>query len=1048
MRIYLRLLVAFLLLSAGNVVYAEAQQEKRVTGTVTSEGEPLPGVSVQVKGASSGTITDIDGNYSIEAPANGTIVFRFVGLRTVEQAVNNRNVINVTMESESKELEEVMVVAYATAKKYSFTGAASTMKAGEIEKLQTSSVSRVLEGTVSGVQASASSGQPGTDAEIRIRGIGSINASSAPLYVVDGVPFDGSVNSINPDDIASMTVLKDAASAALYGSRGANGVIIITTKQGQQDSKATVKVKATLGGSSRAVRDYDRVNTNQYFELYWEALRNQYAKSSDYTPATAAAQASKDLVTKLMGGGPNPYGTQYPQPVGTDGKLAAGARPLWNSDWSDAMEQQALRTELNLSVSGGGRANQYFFSAGYLNDKGIALESGYQRFNLRSNVTSEMTSWLKGSINLSFAHSMQNYPVSSDSKTSNVITAGRTMPGFYPIYEMNTDGSYKLDDNGDRIYDFGSYRPSGSMANWNLPATLPLDKSERMKDEFSGRTYLEATIIEGLKFKTSFNFDLINYNTLDYTNPKIGPALENGGGSSRLNSRTFSWTWNNIASYDKTIGDHHFNVLAGMEAYSYRYDELTASRTKMAQPDMPELVVGSQLTGGSGYRIDYALVGYLTQALYDYQNKYFFSASFRRDGSSRMPKANRYANFPSFSAAWVLTNESFMQNVEPLTSFKLRGSWGKLGNQEIGNYSYAPTMAAKYNYYFGNQKVIGMADNIVANDKIKWETTTITDVGFDASFWKGRISITFDWYNKLTSDILLKLAMPYTYIGFLDAPLQNAGKVQNRGWELSANYFDHKGDFSWNVGFNLSSVRNKIVDDSGGIDQKWETTINREGYPIGAYYGLKAIGIYRTEADLNRTNSKGEVIKQDGTMPALGDIMYEDTDDSGNVTSDDRVIIGNPFPKMSYSFNLGFSWKGIDVSTFWQGVAGIYRYNWSQATISNGGNMTTEWLDRWSEGNPNGSMPRLGNTENEVYSSFWLKKSDYLRLKNMEIGYTFPAHWLKGIGVQNVRFYVAGTNLLTFTPLKNYDPEKSSGDMRNDVHPNTRTYSFVVNVKF
>ena len=413
-----------------------------------------------------------------------------------------------------------------------------------------------------------------------------------------------------------------------------------------------------------------------------------------------------------------------------------------------------------------------------------------------------------------------------------------------------------------------------------------------------------------------------------------------------------------------------------------------------------------------------------------------------------MPKANRYANFPSFSAAWVLTNESFMQNVEPLTSFKLRGSWGKLGNQEIGNYSYAPTMAAKYNYYFGNQKVIGMADDIVANDKIKWETTTITDVGFDASFWKGRISITFDWYNKLTSDILLKLAMPYTYIGFLDAPLQNAGKVQNRGWELSANYFDHKGDFSWNVGFNLSSVRNKIVDDSGGIDQKWETTINREGYPIGAYYGLKAIGIYRTEADLNRTNSKGEVIKQDGTMPALGDIMYEDTDDSGNVTSDDRVIIGNPFPKMSYSFNLGFSWKGIDVSTFWQGVAGIYRYNWSQATISNGGNMTTEWLDRWSEGNPNGSMPRLGNTENEVYSSFWLKKSDYLRLKNMEIGYTFPAHWLKGIGVQNVRFYVAGTNLLTFTPLKNYDPEKSSGDMRNDVHPNTRTYSFGVNVKF
>ena len=315
MRIYLRLLVVSLLLFVGNIVYAEAQQEKRVTGTVTSEGEPLPGVSVQLKGASSGTITDIDGKYSIEVLATGTLVFRFVGMRTVEQPVNNRSVINVTLESESKELEEVMVVAYATAKKYSFTGAASTMKAGEIEKLQTSSISRILEGTVSGVQASAASGQPGTDAEIRIRGIGSINASSAPLYVVDGVPFDGSVNSINPDDISSMTVLKDAASAALYGSRGANGVIIITTKQGDQNTKATVKVKASLGGSNRAVRDYDRVSTDQYFELYWEALRNQYAKSADYTPATAATQASKDLVTKLMGGGPNPYGPQYAQPV-------------------------------------------------------------------------------------------------------------------------------------------------------------------------------------------------------------------------------------------------------------------------------------------------------------------------------------------------------------------------------------------------------------------------------------------------------------------------------------------------------------------------------------------------------------------------------------------------------------------------------------------------------------------------------------------------------------------------------------------------------------
>ncbi len=329
MKTNLRLLFTLLFVVSVVALRAGTMNDIRVSGTVVSEGDPLPGVSVLVKGTGVGTITGIDGKYSINVPSDGTLVFSFIGLKSVEHKVGGRSVINVELVPDSKQLEEVMVVAYATAKKYSFTGAASTVKGDEIAKLQTSSVSRALEGTVAGLQASAASGQPGTDATIRIRGIGSINASSAPLYVVDGVPYDGSVNSINPEDIASMTVLKDAASAALYGSRGANGVIIITTKQGQSDSKTTVNVKASFGGSNRAVRDYDRIGTDQYFELYWEALRNQYAlDTKNYTPQTAAIKASKDLVGKLMGAGPNPYGSKYPQPVGTDGKLADGAVPL------------------------------------------------------------------------------------------------------------------------------------------------------------------------------------------------------------------------------------------------------------------------------------------------------------------------------------------------------------------------------------------------------------------------------------------------------------------------------------------------------------------------------------------------------------------------------------------------------------------------------------------------------------------------------------------------------------------------------------------------
>lgn len=804
MNMNLRLLLASFAVLCASVLHAAQADDIRVSGTVVSEGEPLPGASVVVKGTGSGTVTDADGRYAITVPSASTLVFSFIGLQTREEKVDGRTRIDVDLLPDSELLDEVMVVAYATAKKYSFTGAASTVKGDEIARMQTSNVSRALEGTVPGLQASAASGQPGTDAEIRIRGIGSINASSAPLYVVDGLPFDGSINSINPEDIASITVLKDAASAALYGSRGANGVIIITTKQGHIDSKTTVSVKASFGGSNRAVRDYDRIGTNQYFELYWEALRNQYALNTDkYTPQSAAVQASKDLVPRLMGGGPNPYGPDYPQPVGTDGKLLPGARPLWNVNWQDAMEQQALRTEVGLNVSGGGPTNQYFFSAGYLNDKGIALESGYERFNLRSNITIEITKWLRGSVNMSYAHSIQNYPVSSDTKTSNVINAGRLMAPFYPIYQMNADGSYKRDSEGNLIYDFGSYRPSGSMANWNLPATLPNDKSERMKDELSARTFIEATIIEGLKFRTSFNFDLVNYNSLDYTNPKIGPAVNTGGGASREYTRTFSWTWNNIVTYDRTIGEHHFNVLAGEEAYSYRYDVLQAARSNMAVPDMPELAVGSLVTAGTGYRIDYSLLGYLLSAQYDYRDKYFFSASYRRDGSSRFAPETRWGNFWSIGASWRIDREDFMQSAADwLSALTLKASYGAQGNDNLGTY-YASS---------GLYTIVSQAgENALVSDRLatpglKWETNLNFNLGLEFSLFNNRFSGTLDFFQRRSKDLLYSRPLA-TSLGYTSVD-ENIGALKNTGFEIDLRgTLVHTRDFTWRLGLNLTHYK-------------------------------------------------------------------------------------------------------------------------------------------------------------------------------------------------------------------------------------------------
>nr|WP_240513613.1 SusC/RagA family TonB-linked outer membrane protein [Prevotella sp. P3-122] len=503
-----------------------------------------------------------------------------------------------------------------------------------------------------------------------------------------------------------------------------------------------------------------------------------------------------------------------------------------------------------------------------------------------------------------------------------------------------------------------------------------------------------------------------------------------------------------MLTYNNKWGEHNLSVLVGHSIQENRWDMTNISKQGFPTDNIYEMDGGSQNDQVSGSAEETRLQSFFGRINYNYGDRYMAEFNIRRDGSSRLPSSNRYATFPSFSAAWIISNEAFMQNIKWLSSLKLRGSWGKLGNQEIGNYAYTETLSAQGSYFFGDNKYIGMKTSKIANGNIKWETTTITDFGFDASFWGGRISVVFDWYNKETSDILLQLPMPSIFLGSLAAPYQNAGKVRNRGWELAGNYQDRQGDWQWQAGFSLAGVSNKIID-MNGQESISGSTINREGYAIGSYYALKAIGLYRTEDDLKRTNSEGKIITQNGQAPVLGDIMYEDFNDDGNINDEDRQIIGNPFPKLQYSFTLGASWKDFDLTTFWQGVSGLDRFNWDETTISNGGNKTSRWLDRYSATNTNASMPRMGGEYNNTYSSFWLTSGDYLRLKSLELGYTFRNNaTLAKIGVQSLRLYLAGSNLLTFTSLDDYDPEKSGTDTRNDVHPNIRSYSFGINVKF
>lgn len=981
---------------------AWAQNASAIRGKVIDAmGEPIIGATVKEKSVDGGVITDVDGNFTITARNGATLVVSFVGMQT--QEAKAKDGMTVTLKDDANLVDEVVVVGYGTQKKANLTGSVASVTSKDLADIPTANATNLLQGRLPGVTLTSNGGLAGGDTpEIRIRGIGTFG-NNDPMVLIDGVEASVShIQQIAAGDIDNVSVLKDAASAAIYGVRAANGVILITTKRGTE-SRPTINYSGSYTIQSAAILP-------DYVDSYnWAKMYNESNGREAFTA---------DMLQKIQDGSDPDH--------------------FANTNWNDAIFRTAPMTQHSLSVSGGTKDVHYMASVGYLNQDGILKGTGYERFNFRSNIDAKLGIFKFG---LNLSGSKENF--SSSASVSDLM---RTLSWFtrptVPVTYAN--GEYGQIDGSD--ISFSTFKNPAQMIDlgWNRNNAY----------RFDGNAFVEVDIWKGLKFRTSLAYKLYVNDTKSYSQKSAkydsdGNILyqDDSNNLYQYHYLSHSYLNENILTYETRIQEHKVNVLLGHSVQDYNEGNFHGYKEGFATDNLYELDAATKndYTGGNGK--EYAMQSFFGRINYNYADKYLFEFNIRHDGSSRMPKSHRYATFPSFSGAWVITGERFMENIKWLSYLKLRASWGKLGNQEIGDYAYTPTMAAYYNYYFGNDKQIGMAEDIVANDDIKWETTTITDIGIDAAFWNQRINLTFDYFNKLTSDILLQLAMPTTFLGTLSAPYQNAGKVRNRGWELSVGYNDHKGDWGWHANVNFSGVSNKIVDNKG-IDTYSGQTINREGYAIGSYYGLRAIGIYRTEADLNRTNSKGEVIKQNGLTPSLGDIMFEDLNDDGNINSSDRQIIGNPFPKLTYSFSLGVSWKNFDLNTFWQGVSGIYRYYWEQATITNGGNMTTRWLDRWSTDNPNGSMPKLGNSYNETYSSFWLNKADYLRLKNIELGYTFDRNIIKAIGASSVRLYIQATNLLTLTSLDNYDPEKSSGDTRGDVHPNVKSVSFGVNINF
>ena len=1003
-----RLLVGMLMLLP---VVASAQQ-RSISGMVSDvQGIPVIGASVVIKGTTLGTVTDMEGKFQLDAEPSQTLEVSFIGYQEVSLPIGDQTYFLITLKEDTETLDEVVVVGYATQKKVNLTGSVSSVSAKDIRDIPVANTTTLLQGRLPGLVLTQNGAQAGNDnPEIRIRGIGTFGNNN-PMVLIDGV--EGSIAQIAEipsADIESISVLKDAASAAIYGVRAANGVILITTKQGRTSDKLNVSYAGSYTYQTPGV-------VPDFVDGYnWALMRNEVR------PGTFNEEALQKLQD---GSDPDRYA---------------------NTDWLDEVLRNANMHQHHLSVNGGSENVRYMVSVSYSNQDGIMKETGVERISFRSNLDTNYKRFNFG-MNVSGTKSDVEAPAVAPSGEGGIMryVSWFTRPTVPVKYS-----------NGHYGYVDGSMTNAEDVKNPLELMSLGNRTNERWR--FTGKAYAGIQIWEGLKFQTSFAYAFDLNATKSYS-PKSparydadGNVLKTAGETNQLSDywyRNATWTNENLLTFKRMFGKHDLSVLLGHSIIGSRYYTDTAAIQGFPTENIYELSGGTLNPSARGNSEEYRLQSFFGRVNYNYDERYLLEMNVRHDGSSRMPKANRYATFPSVSVGWVFSNEQFMEKYDFLSMGKLRFSWGKLGNQEIGNYAFMATLGASGNYFFNqsDDKQAGMVQTSVPNEKIKWETTSSVNVGLDLGFFNNRIQTTFEWFDKKTSDILMRLAMPGIFLGSLAAPYQNVGAVRNRGWEWNLNYSDSRGDWSWNVGFSLSKVKNEIQE-MGGLEETISgNTINRIGEPIGAYFGYKAIGLYRTEEDLQRTNSQGEVIKQNGVAPKLGDIMYADLNDDGNITAEDRDIIGNPFPELSYGISMGASWKNFDFTAFWQGVSGIYRYSW-ETTTDIRGNFTDRWLNRYSAENPNGSMPALGNTMNDSYSSFWLEKSDYLRLKNVELGYTFRQPFLVKAGISSIRLYLAGTNLLTFTPLKHWDPEKGSGDTRNDVHPNMRTYSIGVNVQF
>lgn len=1025
-------------------------QDITVSGTVTAkeDGQPLPGVSVVIQGTTIGTITDFDGNYALGVPADGILEFSYIGMKSQTVVVDGKSVIDVVLAEDYTDLDEIVVVGYGVQKKSVVTAAISSVSSEELENSTPTRIEDVMKGRVSGVQITQSSGQPGSDSKVRIRGIGTIN-NSEPLYIVDGMAVGGGISYLNPTDIESVEVLKDAASAAVYGARAANGVILITTKKGKS-GKASINYDFSYGWQN-PWKKKSVLNAKEYMTIINEAELND----------NNAPRYSQEQIA------------------------GAGA----GTDWQDeTFNYDAPVQSHQISITGGTDDITYFVSFGYLNQEGIVGgnygRSNYERYSIRSNTTYNVfeadrsfLNNIKVGVNAGYSRVLSS-GIETNSEYGSVLGSALTFNPLVPVYAEDPDAvlaqhpTAVTDKNG-KVF---SIPPAGFQEIANPVAMLNAPTGgQDNEDKFVSTFWGEINLIEGLKFKSSYGVDLAFWGADGYEFEHFlatqGKDLTQSHVYSNMH-RGFVWQLENTLTYNKIFKEKHsLTVLLGQSAQEYKVRHLYGDDYDLLESDPNKANIDyaiappteGRVAGGTGGFSNETLASYFGRVDYNYDERYMFQATVRRDGSSSFGPNNKWAVFPSFSVGWNVTNEAFMENLPDWFNYlKLRASWGTNGNNRIGNFSYTSLMDGNQNYYFGGGDDMymqyGSSPSKLANADVKWEESEQIDLGFDTRFFDSALSFGFDYFKKTTNGMLIDQPIP-GYVG-KGAPIANAGDMENSGLEFELGYRGSAGDFSYSISANATYLKNKLIDmgnDSGeaiyesagasGVGS-YVKGMNGEVFPY--FYGYQTDGLIQNQAEADAYNSMY------GENARPGDVRFVDLNGDESITDDDKAKIGKGMPDWTYGLTVGAEWKQFDFNMFWQGSLGNDIFDFSQRGDIPAMNRPSWILDRWTGEGTSNSIPRMTNqnsNRNWRSSDLYIKDGSYARLKNIQLGYSLPSSLLQKAAISRLRVFVSAENLVTITDYDGFDPEIASGGyttigIDRGIYPQSRTIIIGANITF